>query len=56
MFRMLGTINPVKEIIEEAHNHDVPVLIDGAWLCLTWQSMQDLDAEFYVFSGHKVYG
>lgn len=54
---VLGTVNPVKEIIGIAHEHDVPVLIDGA------QSVphipvdvQDLDAEFYVFSGHKIYG
>ena len=54
---VLGTVNPVKEIIEIAHEHNVPVLVDGA------QSVphipvdvQDLDAEFYVFSGHKIYG
>ena len=54
---VLGTINPVKEIIEEAHNHDVPVLIDGAQAVPHLAvDVQDLDAEFYVFSGHKVYG
>lgn len=54
---VLGTINPVKEIIDIAHENDVPVLIDGA------QSVphipvdvQELDADFYVFSSHKVYG
>lgn len=54
---VLGTVNPVKEIIGIAHEHNVPVLVDGA------QSVphipvdvQDLDAEFYVFSGHKIYG
>lgn len=54
---VLGTINPVKEIIEEAHNRDVPVLIDGAQAVPHLAvDVQDLDAEFYVFSGHKVYG
>lgn len=54
---VLGTVNPVKEIIEEAHNHDVPVLIDGAQAVPHLKvDVQDLDAEFYVFSGHKIYG
>ena len=54
---VLGTINPVKEIIEEAHNHEVPVLIDGAQAVPHLKvDVQDLDAEFYVFSGHKIYG
>ena len=54
---VLGTINPVKEIIEEAHNHEVPVLIDGAQAVPHLKvDVQDLDADFYVFSGHKVYG
>jgi len=54
---VLGTINPVKEIVQIAHNHGVPVLLDGA------QAIQhepvdviDLDCDFYVFSGHKIYG
>ncbi|MEI3117699.1 MAG: cysteine desulfurase [Parabacteroides johnsonii] len=52
-----GTINPVKEIVEEAHNHEVPVLIDGAQAVPHLKvDVQELDAEFYVFSGHKVYG
>lgn len=53
----LGTINPVKEMIKKAHAYNVPVLIDGA------QSIQhgvvdvsDLDCDFFVFSGHKIYG
>ena len=54
---VLGTINPVKEIIEIAHAHDVPVLVDGAQSVPHMAvDMQDLDAEFYVFSGHKIYG
>jgi cysteine desulfurase/selenocysteine lyase len=53
----LGTINPVKEMIRLAHQHNVPVLIDGA------QAIQhgsidvlEMDCDFYAFSGHKVYG
>lgn len=54
---VLGTINPVKEIIEEAHRHNVPVLIDGAQSVPHIQvDVQELDADFYVFSGHKIYG
>lgn len=54
---VLGTVNPVKEMIEEAHLHDVPVLIDGAQSVPHMKvDVQDLDAEFYVFSGHKIYG
>lgn len=53
---VLGTINPVKEIIEKAHSKDIPVLIDGAQAVPHIQvDVQDLDADFYVFSGHKVY-
>lgn len=53
----LGTINPVKEVIKYAHELDVPVLIDGAQATLHGKvDVQDLDADFYVFSGHKVYG
>ncbi len=54
---VLGTVNPVREIVAEAHQHGIPVLVDGA------QGIQhglvdvtDLDCDFYVFSGHKVYG
>ena len=54
---VLGTVNPVKEIIEIAHEHGVPVLIDGAQSVPHIRvDVQDLDAEFYVFSGHKIYG
>lgn len=54
---VLGTVNPVKEIVAEAHRHGIPVLVDGA------QGVQhgtvdvtDIGCDFYVFSGHKVYG
>ena len=53
----LGTINPVKEIIAAAHQKDIPVLIDGAQSIQHMQiDVQDLDADFFVFSGHKLYG
>jgi cysteine desulfurase/selenocysteine lyase len=53
----LGTINPVREIIRLAHSHDIPVLVDGAQaLAHEHIDVQDLDADFYAFSGHKVYG
>lgn len=54
---VLGSINPVKKMIEMAHAHQVPVLIDGAQGIPHMKvDVQDLDADFYVFSGHKVYG
>jgi len=53
----LGTINPVKEIITEAHKRGVPVLLDGAQSSSHLViDVQDLDCDFFVFSGHKVYG
>lgn len=53
----LGTINPVKEMIATAHRHGVPVLIDGAQAAPHMPvDVQDLDADFYVFSGHKMCG
>lgn len=53
----LGTVNPVKEIIEIAHSHDIPVLIDGAQATLHSKvDVQELDVDFYAFSAHKVYG
>jgi cysteine desulfurase/selenocysteine lyase len=53
----LGTVNPIKQMIALAHEFGVPVLIDGAQ-AIQHQSidMQDLDADFYAFSGHKLYG
>jgi cysteine desulfurase/selenocysteine lyase len=53
----LGTINPVKEIIAKAHQFGAKVLIDGAQASAHLDiDVQDLDADFYVFSSHKVYG
>jgi cysteine desulfurase/selenocysteine lyase len=54
---VLGTINPVKEMIATAHAHGVPVLVDGAQSIPHMQvDVQDLDVDFFAFSGHKVYG
>ena len=54
---VLGTINPVKEIIRRAHAKGVPVLVDGAQAVPHLPvDVQDLDADFYVFSGHKLSG
>jgi len=53
----LGTINPVKEIVKKAHEFSIPVLLDGAQAVPhTHVDVQDLDCDFYVFSGHKVFG
>src|SRR5260221_5469328 len=53
----LGTINPVRQMIELAHRHGVPVLLDGAQAVPHLPvDVQELDCDFYVFSGHKVYG
>jgi len=53
----LGTINPVKRMIEIAHGHGAPVLIDGAqWVAHGATDVGELDADFYAFSGHKIYG
>ncbi len=54
---VLGTINPVKEIIAMAHSCNVPVLLDGAQgVSHLKVDVQDLDCDFYCFSGHKMYG
>ncbi len=54
---VLGTVNPVKDMIATAHAHGVPVLVDGAQSIPHMPvDVQALDADFYVFSGHKVYG
>lgn len=54
---VLGTVNPVKKMIATAHAHGVPVLVDGAQSIPHMPvDVQALDADFYVFSGHKVYG
>jgi cysteine desulfurase/selenocysteine lyase len=53
----LGTINPVKDIIRIAHDHDIPVLLDGAQSVPHISvDVQDLDVDFFAFSGHKIYG
>ena len=53
----LGTINPVKEIVAEAHKYDVPVLVDGAQATPhTRVDVQDLNCDFYAFSAHKMFG
>ena len=53
---VLGIINPVKEIIEICHSRNVPVLVDGAQGIVHCQvDVQDMDCDFYVFSGHKMY-
>jgi len=53
----LGTVNPVKRIIEAAHRRGVPVLIDGAQAAAHLRiDVQELDCDFYALSGHKVYG
>lgn len=53
----LGTINPIKQIIDIAHSYGIPVLIDGAQgVPHTKVDVQELDADFYAFSGHKIYG
>ena len=52
----LGTINPVKQMIDSAHKYGAPVLIDGAqWVPHMRVDVQDLDCDFYVFSGHKMF-
>lgn len=57
MSNALGTINPVKELVAMAHEKGVPVLVDGAQAVPhLGADVQDLDCDFYVFSGHKMYG
>jgi cysteine desulfurase/selenocysteine lyase len=53
----LGTVNPVKEMITTAHSYGVPVLIDGAQAVQHMKvDVRDLDADFYAFTGHKLFG
>lgn len=53
----LGTVNPIAEMIRTAHTHGVPILIDGAQAAPHLPvNVQELDCDFYAFSGHKVYG
>jgi cysteine desulfurase/selenocysteine lyase len=57
MSNVLGTVNPVKEIIRIAHAKGVPVLVDGSQAAVHMGvDVRDLDADFYVFTGHKTYG
>jgi len=54
---VLGLVNPIKEIIKVAHERDIPVLIDGAQGIVHEKvDVHDLDCDFYLFSGHKMYG
>lgn len=54
---VLGTVNPVKQLIDIAHEHGVPVMVDGAQSSPHFAiDVQDLDCDFFVFSGHKMYG
>ncbi len=53
----LGTVNPVKDIVRIAHEHGVPVLVDGAQSTPHFKvDVQDLNCDFFAFSGHKIYG
>ncbi len=57
MSNVLGTVNPVKEIIRIAHARGIPVLVDGSQAAVHMGvDVRDLDADFYVFTGHKTYG
>lgn len=54
---VLGTVNPVKEIVRIAHEHGVPVMVDGAQSTPHFAvNVQDIDCDFFAFSGHKMYG
>lgn len=54
---VLGTINPIKKLVEMAHRHHIPVLVDGAQaIAHIHVDVQELDCEFYAFSAHKAYG
>lgn len=57
MSNVLGTVVPVKEVVKLAHEHGIPVLVDGAQGAVHLPvDVQDLDCDFYAFTGHKVYG
>ena len=54
---VLGTVNPVKDVCRIAHSHGVPVLVDGAQSTPHFKvDVQDIDCDFFAFSGHKIYG
>src|SRR5207247_4887555 len=57
MSNVLGTVVPIKEIVKRAHAHGIPVLVDGSQGAVHLPvDVQDLDCDFYVFTGHKIYG
>ncbi|MDG4894817.1 MULTISPECIES: cysteine desulfurase [unclassified Mesorhizobium] len=57
MSNALGTVTPIKEIVRIAHSHGIPVLVDGSQSAVHMPiDVQDLDCDFFVFTGHKVYG
>ncbi|MDH6232848.1 cysteine desulfurase/selenocysteine lyase [Mesorhizobium soli] len=57
MSNVLGTVTPIKEIVRIAHERGIPVLVDGSQAAVHMPvDVRDLDADFYVFTGHKVYG
>ena len=54
---VLGTVNPVDQLVKIAHNHGVPILVDGAQSAPHFKiDVQQMDCDFFVFSGHKMYG
>ena len=57
MSNVLGTVVPIKEVVRIAHARGIPVLVDGAQAAVHMPvDVQDLDCDFYAFTGHKVYG
>ena len=57
MSNALGTVTPIKEIVRIAHERGIPVLVDGSQAAVHMPvDVRDLDCDFYVFTGHKVYG
>jgi cysteine desulfurase/selenocysteine lyase len=57
MSNVLGTVVPIKEVVRRAHAHGIPVLVDGSQAAVHLPvDVQDLDCDFYVFTGHKTYG
>jgi len=57
MSNVLGTVVPIREVITAAHEHGIPVLVDGSQAAVHMPvDVRELDADFYVFTGHKTYG
>lgn len=57
MSNVLGTVVPVKEVVRIAHERGIPVLVDGSQACVHMDvDVRDLDCDFYIFTGHKLYG